>query len=99
MRARLPEQRGSQAVAAAGFVGQAAAAFSQAVDPIQPVPLDRWDADFGRSVSQLGAQQARVPGGLGVRFGGFVLEWAAFDPDAFSISPSGGYAAWRSGRW
>ena len=65
-------------------------------DPICAVPYDRWDPDFGRILSHFGssaAQQGRsVSGVRGGRFGGFVLDWAAFDPGLFAISPSGGCA-------
>ena len=74
-------------------------AASQSADPIRAVPHDRWDADFGRTLAGFGqgaagrltgsSSSSSTAGVLGGRFGGFVLEWAAFDPELFAIPPSG----------
>lgn len=62
-------------------------------DAIRPVPLDRWDPDFGRSLPSFarGSSTSKGSSGLAnaVRFGGFVLSWAVFDAEAFAVSPSG----------
>lgn len=65
-------------------------------DPIRAVPHDRWDSEFGRTLAGFGqagpgrsAGSSSTAGVLGGRFGGFVLEWAGFDPELFAIPPSG----------
>ena len=56
-----------------------APATSTTADAIRLVPLDRWDADHGLSIK--GPKMFSAG-----RFGGFVAEWASFDPGAFGIS-------------
>ena len=61
-------------------------------DHIQPVPLDRWDSDFGQVFTVFGCPPGankQSPGMLGGRFGGFLLNWSSFDPEVFSIPPAG----------
>lgn len=84
IRSRLAQLPGSEPLAAAAV---------PAADPISPVILDRWDADFGRSIASFSpasrlAGAGSAGGLLGGRFGGFVLEWSVFDPEAFAIPPS-----------
>jgi hypothetical protein len=109
MRCRLaeaPAAGGSGgAWRATGTAGLAAvgaeAAAASAQDPIRLVPLDRWDPDFGSTAHRLGgsiaARAAAVSAGAGAgragRFGGFVLEWAAFDAQAFALPAAGGATA------
>ena len=85
VRGRLAEPPGAQAL-----FGSLAAGLS---DAMQPLPLDRWDPDFGRAAGSLGGQAPRAAGLLGARFGGFVLRWAGFDAAAFAIPPSGALLA------
>ena len=84
IRSRLAQLPGSEPLDAAAV---------PAADPICPVLYDRWDADFGRRMASFSAASrltgAGSAGVLAGRFGGFVLEWAAFDPEAFAIPPSG----------
>ena len=68
----------------------------ESADLIRAVPYDRWDADFGRTLagfeqggSGRSTGSSSTAGVMGGRFGGFVLEWAAFDPGLFAIPPSG----------
>ena len=84
IRSRLAQLPGSAPLAATVV---------PAADPICPVPYDRWDADFGGALASFGPGGRSTSGGTagaaGGRFGGFVLEWAAFDPEAFAIPPTG----------
>lgn len=57
-------------------------------DRIQKVPFDRWDPDATYVMLALGQKRS-----AGIRFGGFVQDWASFDPEAFAIPPSGGLAS------
>ena len=60
-------------------------------DAIQPVPVDRWDTDFGQVMLRFGSsgRGAGRLSGLSGRFGGFVLHWATFDAELFAIPPAG----------
>lgn len=110
VRARLAQLPGSCAAAvpspagsaAAGSLFLSSAALLAAEDPITTIPLDRWDTDFGRSLTKFRAGGGGGTGGTafggGRRFGGFVLDWAAFDPEAFAIPASGGCRA-VAGSW
>ncbi len=85
IRSRLAQLPGSKSLPVAA---------APAADPICPVLHDRWDADFGRSLASFGSASrltgtSSAAGVLSGRFGGCVLEWAAFDPEAFAIPPSG----------
>lgn len=85
IRSRLAQLPGSVPLDAAAVPG---------ADPICPVLYDRWDADFGRCMASFSSPSrltgaSSAAGVLGGRFGGFVLEWAAFDPEAFAVPPSG----------
>lgn len=72
-----------------------AAGTAEGADPIRAVPWDRWDHEFGRTLASF-AKGGRATGGagssagvMGGRFGGFVLDWATFDPELLAIPPSG----------
>ena len=63
-------------------------------DTIRCVPYDRWDVEFSQSTDTLdfdsGTKRSLSSGPtLSGRFGGFVLDWATFDSEAFAIAPSG----------